>query len=392
MDFPLKNPAAPKRFANRLALFYGAIFACIGAYLPFFPVWLDASGFDPAGIGTVMAIPVFARLVAVPLVTRLADKRHVLRGAIVVTSLMTAAGFIAMGLVSGPAAIAIAFALTSAAWTPVLPLTDAFALRAVMQSGIKYGPIRLWGSAAFIAGSLTAGWLSAVIATVHLVWIVAAFAVLGLGASLLLGPIQHPDVAHHGAARPSTILRMPAFVMLLAGVALIQGSHAGYYTFSSMRWRDEGMSGMTISALWSVGVVAEIVLFALSPRLRVAPASLLAIGAVGAVVRWGLMASEPSAPVLWVAQLLHGVSFGATHLGAQGLMARLVPQGLTATAQGYLFTLTGASIALASIASGRIYASSPSAMYLLMAVVAMVGGIFILLMRRALHRAASPSV
>lgn len=392
MDFPPKNPIAPKRFANRLALFYGAIFACIGAYLPFFPVWLDASGFDPAGIGTVMAIPVLARLVAVPLVTRLADKRHVLRGAIVVTSLLTAAGFVVMGLMSGPAAIVIAFALTSAVWTPVLPLTDAFALRAVMQSGIKYGPIRLWGSAAFIAGSLAAGWLSASIAPAHLVWVVAAFAVLGLGASLLLGPIRHPDVVHHGGADPSAILRAPAFMMMMAGAALIQGSHAGYYTFSSMGWRDDGMSGTTISALWSVGVAAEIVLFALSPRLRVAPATLLAIGAVGAAVRWGLMAQEPPASVLAAVQLLHGVSFGATHLGAQALMARLVPQGLTATAQGYLFTLSGACIALAAMASGRIYATSPSAMYLLMAAMAVVGGVFIVLMRRALRRAVSSPV
>lgn len=379
---------ARKRFGGRLALFYATFFGCIGVYLPFFPVWLDASGFDAAAIGWVMAMPVLARVIAVPLVTRLADTRHVLRGAIVVTSLLTAAGFSAMGLMPGPLAIVVAFGLTSIVWTPVLPLTDAFALRAVMQYGIDYGPIRLWGSAAFIVGSLVAGLASSVIAPVHLVWIVAAFTVLGFGASLVLGEIRTIGSEHAAGVSPSAILRMPVFILVLAAAALIQGSHAGYYTFSSIQWRADGLGNGVISVLWTIGVAAEILLFAVSPRLSVSPRVLLATGAAGAVLRWSLMTLEPSVGVLAVVQLLHGVSYGATQLGTMGVLVALVPPGLTATAQGYLFTLSGVCMALAAIVAGRLHHYSPPSVYVLMTAMALVSGVIIAVAYRRL-RAAS---
>lgn len=381
-------PIARKRFGGRLALFYAMFFGCIGVYLPFFPVWLDASGFDAVAIGWVMAMPVLARLIAVPVVTRLADTRHVLRGAIIVTSLLTAAGFSAIGLMPGPLAIVVAFGLTSIVWTPVLPLTDAFALRAVMQYGIDYGPIRLWGSAAFIVGSLVAGLASSAIAPVHLVWIVAAFTVLGFGASLALGEVHTAGSEHAAGVSPSSILRMPGFILVLAAAALIQGSHAGYYTFSSIQWRADGLGNGVISVLWAIGVAAEILLFAISPRLSVSPRALLATGAAGAVLRWCLMTLEPSVGVLAAVQLLHGVSYGATQLGTMGVLVTLVPPGLTATAQGYLFTLSGVCMALAAIVAGRLHHYSPPSVYILMAVMALVSGVIIALAYRRLRAAA----
>ena len=48
--------------------------------------------------------------------------------------------------------------------------------------------------------------------------------------------------------------------------ALIQGSHAAYYAFASINWQAQGLGGLTIAGLWVLGVLAEIVVFALSPR------------------------------------------------------------------------------------------------------------------------------
>ena len=57
--------------------------------------------------------------------------------------------------------------------------------------------------------------------------------------------------------------------------ALIQGSHAAYYTFSSITWQQSGLGGLTIAGLWALGVLAEIVVFALSPRFTLPPAVLV---------------------------------------------------------------------------------------------------------------------
>ena len=37
------------------------------------------------------------------------------------------------------------------------PLADAYALRGVKRYGLNYGPLRLWGSAAFVVGALACG-------------------------------------------------------------------------------------------------------------------------------------------------------------------------------------------------------------------------------------------
>ena len=101
--------------------------------------------------------------------------------------------------------------------------------------------------------------------------------------------------------------------------------------------------------LWALGVLAEIVLFALSARLPAAftPSVLILIGGGGALVRWTAMALDPPGALLPLLQCLHGLSFGATHLGTLAFIGRAAPAGLAATAQGYLAVSTGVAMAAA---------------------------------------------
>ena len=64
-------------------------------------------------------------------------------------------------------------------------------------------------------------------------------------------------------AKPTALLRDAGFLAMIVGTALIQGSHSAYYVFSSISWQHSGMGRLTISGLWALGVLAEIVLFAL---------------------------------------------------------------------------------------------------------------------------------
>ena len=156
---------------------------------------------------------------------------------------------------------------------------------------------------------------------------------------------------------------------------MMQGSHALYYGFSTMDWRAGGLDGTVIGMLWGLGVAAEIVLFALSGRLpkSLRPTTLLAIGGLGAIVRWTAMAFDPPTALLPALQLLHAASFGAAHLGMMGFLARAVPRELAATAQGFAATWSGVVNASATFASGFVYAASGSLAYLVMAAMALVG-------------------
>jgi len=329
-QIPIPSQAVPGRFAVRLALFYAAVFGLGGTYLPFFPVWLKAVGIDASWIGIITAVPAVTRFTVLPLVTGLAESRQRLRGAMMATAFMTAFGFLLVGTQQAPLPVLLAFAVTACVWTPVVPLTDAYALRGVARYGLDYGPVRLWGSAAFIVGALACGLLVDVIAARQLIWIIAALAGLGAVASLGLRPLDMPKAAASVLSGAPALLRDPGFLAIIFASALIQGSHAAYYIFASIVWQQSGLGGLTIAGLWSLGVIAEIVVFALSPRFTLAPAALVVIGALSAVARWLMTAQEPSAAVLAVVQLAHGLTYGLTQVGTMGLLVRHVPGHVTA--------------------------------------------------------------
>src|SRR5260370_41266935 len=85
-QIPIASQATSRRFAARLALFYGAIFGLLGAYLPFFPVWLKAVGIEASWIGIITAGPAGTRFTAPPFVTGLAGPRPWVRQAPLVTA------------------------------------------------------------------------------------------------------------------------------------------------------------------------------------------------------------------------------------------------------------------------------------------------------------------
>lgn len=369
--------AVKRRFAVRLALFYSAIFAVSGTHMPFFPLWLKAIGIDAAWIGLITALPAITRFTTLPQVTSLAEKRQAIRAAMMVSVLATAIGFTAIGLQQQPLALFLIYALTCMMWTPTMPLTDAYALRGVARYGLDYGPLRLWGSAAFAAGSLACGYLVDSIAQRDLIWVIVAWAVVAVAAGLLLQPLddvrRRPAETHAGKA----LLRDGGFWAVIAAAALIQGSHIAFYAFSAISWQLHGLGGLTIAGLWTLGVIAEIVVFALSPRFSMHPSTMMAIGGIIAVVRWIVTASEPPLALLAIAQLGHGFSFGMTILGTMSLLVQRVPSHQIARGQGYYAACNGLLGAATSIASGAIYARIGEGLYYLMAAMAAAGAVLI---------------
>ena len=55
-----------------------------------------------------------------------------------------------------------------------MPLIDAYALKGLGLRGRAYGPVRLWGSVAFIAASVAGGLIFDLIAPANLIWLIFA--------------------------------------------------------------------------------------------------------------------------------------------------------------------------------------------------------------------------
>jgi PPP family 3-phenylpropionic acid transporter len=360
-------------FVPRVAAIYAGLFMLVGIQLPFFPLWLKVKGLDAQQIGIVLAAPMVVRLFAIPAAARIAEHTGALRGMIAATLAAATLGFALLGFANGFLAILMLFALASAALSPASPLAETYALRGLGQRNRAYGPVRLWGSVAFIVGTFAAGYAVDALPAHDLIWLIVAAVALSALAGAALEPMDFAPAAPHGRSRQ--LLTDPAFLALTAAAGLIQGSHAVYYGFSALDWSKAGLGGTMIAALWALGVLAEIALFAAQGRLPafITPVALIVIGGAGGALRWLAMAFDPPAAALPLLQLLHGLSFGATHLGALALLVKIAPEGRGATAQGYYAIGLGAVMAAMMSLSGWLYAAYGNAAYAAMALAAVAG-------------------
>jgi len=178
---------------------------------------------------------------------------------------------------------------------------------------------------------------------------------------------------HSGAQeRLWQVLQRPAIVAFLAACLFMQAGHGAYYAFFSIYMEQTGYSKTVIGQLWTLGVVAEILVFLVMHRLlhrwgarRVLLASLFL-----AAVRWVLTGYFPD--VVWIilfAQTLHAATFGSFHAAA----IHLVHQYFTGRHQGrgqalYSSLSFGAGGALGSLCSGYLWeGAGPGVTYLVAA-------------------------
>jgi len=373
------------RFARRMALFYSGCFFAVGLQMLLFPPWLAAKGLDAAAIGVVLAVPALMRVIAIPIGTRIADRIGAPREVLIATAAATAVGYGAIALSNGLAAIGAAVAAASLAAAPTMPLADAYALKGLEIRRRAYGPVRLWGSIAFIAANLAGGFALDAVGRLALVWpIVAAFAVMAATAFRLAPLRQGVDPPRQLGPLATGRQRLAGFLAVAAAASLIQASHAVYYGFSTLDWAAKGFDGVAIGALWAVGVAGEIVLLGMSSRLpsRLGPLGLVGLGAAGGTLRWAGMALDPPAALLPLLQALHGLSFGATHLGSVQFLSQTTPDQRSSTAQGDFSTILGIVMVAVTGLSGTLYGALGDHAYGAMALLAAAGGVTVILARR----------
>lgn len=378
----------------RLRLQYAALFLAVGVFLPYFPVWLAARGFSTAEIGALVAAQIAVRVVASPLAGAIADRTG--RRALILALLALAASASALALaVAGDKRMIVGAALVmAAAMGPLIPISEGEAMHLARRHGAHYGRLRLWGSAAFVAANLGAGWFIDRLG-VGLLMVPLALAHLASAATSAWLPgdqaRRHNDTDTGGGPAPRvfpTLITAPGFALFLAAGGLAVASHAAYYAFSALSWKAQGYDAFTIGVLWAIGVVAEIVLFfRLANPAGVREATLLmAAGAAGAAVRWAAMAASPPLAVLAVLQCLHAASFAMVHVGAMAWIRATVAPSMRSSAQTlYAAASGGAFMFAATMLAGRLYGPDPAAMFMAMAGLALLAfGFSLALRRRAL--------
>ena len=177
------------------------------------------------------------------------------------------------------------------------------------------------------------------------------------------------------------LLRKPVFLIYLGCIGFAQGSHGTYYSFASVHWENVGYPHDVIGAFWSIGVIAEIALFAFAGKYVRGrhPGILFAIGAASGVLRWTVLGMTDNFWLIVLVQPLHAMTFGITHLAAVSFIARAVPTQLATSAQSLMATLSmGVFLGSAIWASGPLYDHFGSHAYYAMSGLSIVAFFFAL--------------
>lgn len=384
-----------RSLAWRLGFVYAVLFLIIGCYLPYLPVWLEWRGFTADQIAILLATPLFGRIVIAPSISFAADRLGDRRFVLILSAWGSLIAYGALLVSSGFWQMFIAMILVALASTALMPLTETIAITGIRRARLDYGRVRLWGSLSFIAASLGVG---GVIQQAGAGLVLPLL--LGAAALMIFGTYFIPrdlGMTHRaGAAADSSpprrlsftdavaLVRAPLFLVFLAATSLIHGSHAMLYAFGSLHWRAQGFTGGTIGALWSIGVIAEVLLFAVSGRIigRIGSTRLLVLAGFMTALRWSFMAFDPPLWATAILQTLHAMSFGAAHLAAIHFLTHAVPEDRSATAQGlFSAVVAGLVMGTATLACGPLYESLGGEAYAVTAVVAATGTLAAMVLR-----------
>ena len=372
-----------------IALLFAAYLGGFGIFIQFFPVWLDWLGLGSGWIAVLVAMPLIMRVATTSLVADraegYADPRGPLRWLSLASFLLFAllpAGWLLpelRPLIANPWLLLVLVAVMAVGWNALLPLTDAVAIQVSRATGTAYGRMRVWGSIAFIATSFGAGLMVERAGLSSVPWMIAAlFGAFYLVSLALPQALAGGDAARTAGPRRSGwvfFFRRRGAVSVFLGAALMQGGHAVLYGFGSLSWAAQGFPETTIGLLWSLGVLCEIALFFASRPIidRIGARGLLIVGGIGALLRWTVLAFLPPLEITVLLQVLHAFSFGMTHLALISYIARRARPGELRAAQGVYAVVSGAIMALATLAAGPLYAAFGSLAYLAMAGMTLAG-------------------
>ena len=275
------------------------------------PLWLESRGLSASSVGVILATGFWTQVAFEPLIGRVADRTPRFRSLIFASLTIAVGGYILFSWASALWGYVLLAAVVGATFPVVLPLLESLAVRSATREGVNYGRLRLWGSLAFVAASLAVGRaLEATGSSWIIIFLIASLSLTALASRVLPSLPTERTMRHH--ASPRRLGQHYAWFVVAA--CLAQASHATFYGFSSIHWRSMGHSETWIGGFWAIGVAAEVLLFLAPPLIvrRSDPIALVAIGAVGGIVRWTVLMWATHAAVILAAQTLHAVSFGVT--------------------------------------------------------------------------------
>jgi PPP family 3-phenylpropionic acid transporter len=307
----------------RLSRFYFFYYFFVGSFVPYWGIYLQSENFSPSSIGILLSLFQISRIVAPNFWGWLADHTGHRVKWIKLTSFLGLIGFIGIFWAKGFFWIFLVMLALSLFTSSTLPLAESLTLAHLATTDGHYSRIRLWGSIGFIVASLFLGYLIDLQGINILLWVLLITQAIIF---FLSNTIPEAKEIHHKKNDLSIwkIIKTPSVVALLIGCTLMVSAHGVLYNFYSIYLKEHGYSSAAIGWLWAVGVICEIFIFMLMPKIlrRYSLKTILLISLFLGVIRFILIGASPDQfYLLLIAQMFHAATFGSFHAASIEVIA-----------------------------------------------------------------------
>jgi PPP family 3-phenylpropionic acid transporter len=328
--------------AFSFALFLFCYYAHAGTWSTYATLFFADKGMTVAQIGVLMSMIQVLRIVGPNVWGYVAD--HYDRRVLVLRMAGFAAliGFSGFFFGSTFGHFMLAMVILNLFTSGQAPICEALMLSEMKGDLTYYGRIRMWGSIGFIVSVTLASVALEHYGIMTLPWVAAVLLVLTILAAFRLKDVPRRV---HKEAPPllRALLRRRQVIAFFLSTALMVSAHTSLYTFYSLYLERNGYSKTVIGAMWSLGVLAEVLLFyfqaPLFKRWGAMRMMYLALGV--AVVRFVMIGA--GSHMLWlliVAQVLHAVTFALHHSSSVMTLQRWFSGPLQARGQALYMSIS----------------------------------------------------
>jgi PPP family 3-phenylpropionic acid transporter len=298
----------------KLCAFYFFYFSTLGAFLPYWPLYLSYKNFTAYEIGVITGIMIGTKVIAPNLWGWIADLSGLRHRVIQLGSFCCFIIFSFVSTVENFFSMAILIFFFSFFWNASLPQFEAVTMNTLGASYNKYSYIRLWGSLGFIISVLSLSFITNKLGIEIIPLCILSFLFL-TWLSTLYVKNQNINTERHNNSLISIVLK-PAIIGILVSCFLMQLSHGPFYAFFAIFLAENNYTTTSIGLIWSLGVIAEILIFlkisSWIPKYGLQ--NLFIISFLFATLRWLLISLFPQDIVIvCIATVFHAITYGMYH-------------------------------------------------------------------------------
>lgn len=345
---------------HKLGAFYFFYYSIVGTFMPYWSLYLQNQGFSFNEIGLLSSIAIITRFFAPFIWGWIADKSGKRMLLVRLATWMEAVIWLLIFIIPNNfQSVALLMLIFSFFQNAILAQFEGVTLFWLGERRAElYGKVRKWGSVGFIVGVFSIGALLEIVTISMLPIMLLCIAFTAFLWSFTVHEPKHAPQAQKKLEPLLPILKRPIVWAFFSIEFVMLFAQAPFYSFYSNYLKQAGFSTTEIGFLWSVGVIAEIMMFAYATFFlkRFSWRVLVSLCLLMTGIRFVLVGTFPESFLMqFLSQTLHAFSFGLFHVLAMRIIFQNFSLGQQGRGQALYSTMWGLGIASGSILAGHYW-------------------------------------